>query len=230
RSSRWAAHRERRRGELIDAAMVAIGRHGATVGMDQIAAAASTSKPVIYRYFSDKFDLYRAVTQRVVATVLATLADATAANPAPRELMHAGVDAYLGLLEANPQLYRFVARHPLVEPSGGDQAPTDFGTVVADLISRQLATTLTAIDLDPALAHPWGEAIGGFISAASLWWLDHRDAMTRSELAEYLTALLWGGAAGVYQFVGQKVDARPVTGVFGEGQRSKGLIDDRIDR
>jgi hypothetical protein len=85
-------------------------------------------------------------------------------------------------------------------------APTDFSAVVAELIGRQLAASLDAIGLDPALAHPWGEAIGGFISAASLWWLDHRDAMSRVELADYLTSLLWGGAAGVYQLVGQKVD------------------------
>jgi AcrR family transcriptional regulator len=191
--------------------------------MDQIASVAKTSKPVIYRYFVDKNDLYRAVSQRVVKTVLTTLLEATAANPEPRELMHAGVDAYLGLLEDNPELYRFVARHPLVgDGRPDDPAPTDFSTVVAELISQQLATNLDAIGLDPALAHPWGEAIGGFISAASLWWLDHRDAMTRVELADYLAALLWGGAAGVYQYVGQKVDPRPARGVFVRVADAKG--------
>jgi AcrR family transcriptional regulator len=53
RSSRWTAHRAARREELIDAAVIAIGRHGASVGMDQLAAIARTSKPVIYRYFLD---------------------------------------------------------------------------------------------------------------------------------------------------------------------------------
>src|SRR5581483_1139564 len=76
RRSRWAAHRAARREELIDAAVVAIRRHGAGVGMDQIAAQARTSKPVIYRYFADKDDLYRAVSNRVVVTVLARLARA----------------------------------------------------------------------------------------------------------------------------------------------------------
>ena len=38
--------------------------------------------------------------------------------------------------------------------------------------------------------------------------------MTRGELADYLVALLWGGAAGVYQSAGRKVDARPGPGVF----------------
>jgi AcrR family transcriptional regulator len=222
RSSRWAAHRAARREELIDAAVAAIGRHGSSVGMDQLAAIARTSKPVIYRYFLDKNDLYRAVSKRVAKTVLATLVEATAANPEPRELMYAGVDAYLGLLEDNPELFRFVARHPLVADPCDVGAPTDFSAVVAELISRQLAASLDAIGLDPALAHPWGEAIGGFISAASLWWLDHRDAMSRVDLADYLTSLLWGGAAGVYQFVGQKVDPRPARGVFPKAVATKG--------
>ncbi|MDP9093458.1 MAG: TetR family transcriptional regulator [Actinomycetota bacterium] len=214
RSSRWAAHRAARREELIEAAVTAIGRHGASIGMDQLAVIAGTSKPVIYRYFLDKNDLYRAVSKRVARTVLATLIQATSADPDPRELMHAGVDAYLGLLEDTPELFRFVARNPLVADQGDAAEPTDFSAVVAELIGQQLAANLDAIGLDPALAHPWGEAIGGFISAASLWWLDHRDAMSRVELADYLTSLLWGGAAGVYQYVGQKVDPRPARGVF----------------
>lgn len=215
RSSRWTEHRAARREELIDAAIGAISQHGAGAGMDQIAAFAHTSKPVIYRYFADKFDLYRAVTQRVVGQVLATLAAVTATNPPARELIHAGVDAYLGLLEANPELYRFVAQHPLVAASAASDGPgTDFSSVVAGLLTAQLESHLQALGLDPDSAHPWGESIVGFISAASLWWLDHREAMTRGQLADYLGSLLWGGAAGVYQSVGRQADARPAPGVF----------------
>ena len=212
RSSRWAAHRAARREELIDAAVVAIEQHGAAVGMDQIASVAHTSKPVIYRYFADKDDLYRAVSNRVVITVLRTLVDAVEQNPEPRELIHAGVDAFLGLLEEKPELYRFVAQHPLVASADGTTA--DFSSVVAELVSDQLAKHLTQLGLDATLAHPWGEGIGGFINAASLWWLDHRGAMTRAQLADYLAALLWGGAAGVYELVGRKVDPRPAPEVF----------------
>jgi AcrR family transcriptional regulator len=61
RRTRWAEHRAARRVELIEAAMDAVRAHGANVGMDQIARAARTSKPVIYRYFADKADLYRAI-------------------------------------------------------------------------------------------------------------------------------------------------------------------------
>lgn len=218
RSSRWAAHRAARREELIDAAITAVKQHGANVGMDQIAAAAQTSKPVIYRYFADKTDLYRAVSQRVVGDVLTSLVRVMATDPPPRELIHAGIDAYVGLLEDNPELYRFVAQHPLVgDAPAGAATVVDFSTVVAELLTQQLGTQLRANGLDPAFAHPWGEAIVGFISAASIWWIDHRDAMTRQQLADYLSALLWGGAAGVYQSIGHDVDAKPPPGVFPRG-------------
>jgi AcrR family transcriptional regulator len=176
--------------------------------MDEIAAVARTSKPVIYRYFADKPELYRAVTERIIGNVMASLDEVIGTDPPPRELIHACVQAYLALLEENPELYRFVVTHPDIDES------TDFSALVAELLSTQLAAHLAQGDLDTALAHPWGEAIVGFINAASLWWLDHRDAMTRAQLADYLSALLWGGAAGVYQAVGQAADPRPGPGVF----------------
>jgi AcrR family transcriptional regulator len=202
RSARWAAHRAARRTELIDAAIKAVSRHGASVGMDQIAAVANTSKPVIYRYFADKDDLYRAITQRVVGQVLDTLATVLESRPEPRELFHAGIDAYLGLLEANPELYRFVAQHPIV-PAGDQGRPTDFSSVVARMLGGQMEEHLRELGLSPSLAHPWSECIVGFLDGASDWWLDHRDAMTRGQLADYLSSLLWSGAAGVYQRVGK---------------------------
>ena len=54
RDSRWDEHRERLRRALVEAALAAVGRHGAGVGMDEIAAAAGTSKAGLYRHFSDR--------------------------------------------------------------------------------------------------------------------------------------------------------------------------------
>jgi AcrR family transcriptional regulator len=222
RRSRWTAHRAARRDELIDAAVRAIVRHGADVGMDQIAADAATSKPVIYRYFADKTDLHRAVTDRVVGTILTTLRAVTREGvpgdgAGAREVIRRSVDAYLALLEQAPELYRFVVHHPSLPPEPGEPVGRPcrtFSEVIADMLAEQLAGSLRAGGLDPSYAHPWGEAIVGFISAASLWWLDHPGAMSRTQLSDYLTALLWGGAAGVHQYAGQDVDARPPDGVF----------------
>ena len=178
------------------------------VGMDQLAADARTSKPVIYRYFADKTDLHRAVTQHVVGTILAALRSVTDSAPAAQELIRDSVAAYLALLEHSPQLYRFVVTHPHLEDG------TTFSEVIADMLAGQLAGSMRAGGLDPSYAHPWGEAIVGFISAASLWWLDHPSAMSREQLADYLSTLLWGGAAGVQLYAGHPADPSPAPGVF----------------
>ena len=95
-------------------------------------------------------------------------------------------------------------------------APTDgeFNRPVTAVLTHSLGEQLRSIGLDPAGAQPWGEAAVGFIRSASLWWLDHPGTMTRTQLREYLAALLWGGGAGVFQQAGRKVDARPGPGVF----------------
>jgi AcrR family transcriptional regulator len=206
RSSRWAAHRITRREELIDAAVAAVRQFGSDVGMDQIAITARTSKPVIYRYFADKNDLYRAVGERVIAQIVAALRSVPH-DSEPQALLRASIDAYLHLLEENPQLFRFVTQHRM-------PVDAEFSRPVAGVLTAALSEQLRAIGLDPAAARPWGEAVVGFISAASLWWLDNPGSMTRAELREYLAALLWGGGAGVFQLAGREVDPRPRPGVF----------------
>jgi AcrR family transcriptional regulator len=214
RASRWTQHRIARREELIDAAVAAVNRHGSEVGMDQIAAVARTSKPVIYRYFTDKNDLYRAVGDRVIAQIVSVLRRVEL-DADPQALLRASIDAYLQLLEENPQLFRFVTQNRLLnEARPGEPTAADFSRPVAEVLTAALGEQLRSIGLDPAGARPWGEAAVGFIRAASLWWLDNPGTMTRPELREYLAALLWGGGAGVFQLAGREVDARPHPGVF----------------
>ena len=49
RDARWAEHRVERRRELVESTLRAIRKYGAGVGMDEIAAEATTSKTVLYQ-------------------------------------------------------------------------------------------------------------------------------------------------------------------------------------
>src|SRR4051794_3169859 len=62
---RWAAHRAARRAELIDAVLDAVRQRGPAVDMDDVAAVSGVAKPVFYRYFKDKADLFLAVGREV---------------------------------------------------------------------------------------------------------------------------------------------------------------------
>jgi AcrR family transcriptional regulator len=193
RSARWDAHRLARRAELVRLTAACVEQHGPAVGMDQIAGYAGTSKAVFYRHFADKADLYRAVGQLMAATLADQLAAAIASQPEPRAMVRAGIDAFLAVLDRNPQVYRFVVSNPVVQRSGADPV-ADYNSQIAGRLAELIAELPGP---DPALRRPWANAIVGLVKAAGDWWLDHPGELSRAELAESLTRLLWGEAGGL---------------------------------
>jgi AcrR family transcriptional regulator len=199
RSARWDAHRSTRRAELVRATVACVERHGATIGMDQIAACAGTSKAVVYRHFADKADLYRAVGQQLAVGLGEQLSSRMARQSDPRAMISAGIDAFLAVLEENPELYRFVVRNPVLERAGGNPV-ADYTGLIASRLDGVIAQLPAPERSDSRL--PWGAAIVGLVKAAGDWWLEHPAAMARAELAESLTTLLWGGPGGLRDALG----------------------------
>src|SRR4051794_23021189 len=120
RSARWAGHRTARRAELVEATLRALRRHGAGVGIGEVAAVAGTSKTVLYRHFADREELYLAVCQRVAERLVDELRAAVGNARTPRGMLSGAIDAYLQLIERDPEVYRFVVRQPLERPIGRD--------------------------------------------------------------------------------------------------------------
>lgn len=196
RHSRWDEHRRTRRAELVEATLAAVAKHGAGVGMDEIAAEAGTSKTVVYRHFSDRADLYVAVCSRVAAQLLPKLREAMESSAHPREMVAAAIDTYLGFLEADPELYRFVVSQRALDRPSADPIDT-----LSDLIGQQAAAAITLAlhqaGRDAAAAGPWGHGLIGLVRSAADWWLRAGRPMLRTELAAHLTELAWAGVAGV---------------------------------
>jgi len=190
RSARWESHRAARREELVKAAMYAVEKHGAAVGMDQIAAEAGTSKAVYYRHFDDKADLYGAVGQHMIGVLQTRVATKVTLATDTRAMIAAGIDAFLAVLEKTPEVYRFVVQNPVVAgPSGGPVA--DYLTIMAKLVDGLIRSSST---IDPSVdTRPWASMMVGFIKAGGDWWLANPDLMTRAELTESMTDLLWNG-------------------------------------
>lgn len=204
RAARWDEHRRARREELLDGVIAAVRAHGADVGMDRIAAAGGTSKAVFYRYFTDKDDLNRCVGRRLAADMVARIRAAVHAETDDRTMLVAGVNAYLDLLQRDPQLYRFVVHHRVdvagpADGANGDghSADADYTSVVDDLIVDIFSTRLARLELDTAAARPWGVAVVGAVRAVGDWWLGNPE-IPRREVSDYLIALLWNGMAGAH--------------------------------
>jgi AcrR family transcriptional regulator len=196
RDSRWDEHRRARREQLVQATLAAVAKHGAGVGMEEIAAEAGTSKTVVYRHFADRADLYVAVCNRVASQLLPKLRAAIESSSRPREMVAAAIDTYLGFIEADPELYRFVVhQHSLDRP---DRDPLgSLSDLIGDQTAAAISVALTQSGHDAAAAAPWGHGVVGMVRAAADWWLRAERPMLRSELAAHLTDLAWAGLSGV---------------------------------
>jgi len=197
RDSRWDDHRRERREQLVQATLEAIGRHGAGVGMEEIAAAAGTSKTVVYRHFSDRSELYVAVCNRVAAQLLPKLRSTIEGGTGqPRDMVAAAIDTYLAFIEADPELYRFVVHSHALDRPASD--PIDnLSDLVGQQVAAAISVTLHQAGRDPAAAAPWGHGVVGLVRSAADWWLRAERPMLRSELAAHLTDLAWAGLSGV---------------------------------
>jgi AcrR family transcriptional regulator len=195
RDSRWDEHRRARREQLVDATIAAVGRHGAGVGMEEIATAAGTSKTVVYRHFADRTELHVAVCARVAASLTARLRVAIESTSEPRHMVSAAVETYLAFLEGDPELYRFVVQAP-DRPADSDPI-TNLSHLVGDQAAALVAVALEQAGRDPAAAPPWGHGLVGLVRSAADWWLQADRPMPRAELAGHLTDLAWAGLSGV---------------------------------
>jgi AcrR family transcriptional regulator len=183
--------RDARREALLAAADAVVQRDGASASMATIAAEAGITKPILYRHFGDKGGLFAALAERHTDRLLDALVDALTAGGTPRERVHRTIDAYLAMIEREPQVYRF-----LVESDEAVQAREPvrgFVRRLEDLLAAGIAheLRLPEDDVRPAV---WAAAIVGMVQAAGERWLATQGC-SRTELTVQLTDLLWGGYA-----------------------------------
>jgi AcrR family transcriptional regulator len=183
RSDRWRAHREVRRAELIEAAIAAVTELGPDIGMDDISRASGIAKPVFYRYFSDKADLFLAVGRTVGQLVVDETTAAIDAADSPRAKLAAGIEAYLIGIESRPEVYRFVVQHRDLD---------DYATVVGLHATGVIGEFMRQAGMDSGAAELWGFGIVGLARAAADRWLEQK-TMSREAVVTYLTDLLWPG-------------------------------------
>lgn len=198
RSTRWADHRQARRAEFVRVARKVVHQRGPDVSMDEIAAAAGTSKSIVYRYFTDKTGLQIAVAEAVVLQIQGALEGALHASASPRDGLRAMVSVYLEMIESSPNVYFFVTGDGSLEPG----FPLGhFLDAVTTLVAAPFALALTEAGstVGPesrVLAQTWAAGAVGFVRGAGERWLRcQRDpqALDRAALTAQVATWLWAG-------------------------------------
>ncbi len=201
------------RAHLIESAIIVIQREGPGASMDQMAAQAGVTKPILYRHFSDRAELVAAIAEFAFRQVSEALEAALYADATPRELVASTIDTYLVFIQSDPDVYRF-----LVQRSVSETGASINGYIWRT--SRQVAVVLgealRAAGLDCGPAEAWAFGIVGLVHASGDWWLES-GAMPRARLTEYLTRLVCDGlpdlralgSAGAWLSDSERADSEP---------------------
>ncbi|HEX2133485.1 MAG TPA: TetR/AcrR family transcriptional regulator [Actinophytocola sp.] len=195
RRDRWRSHRAARRAEFVEAAMRALAEHGPDVGMDHIAAEAGVTKPVLYRHFADKADLFVALGQRGTEILFDRLIPAMNNEEAPVPRIRKSLDAFFSTVEEHPHLYRVLIRRSFARATVEQDIVAEDKELIANALSALLGDYLRSLNMDSGGAEPWGHGIVGMVQNVSEWWLERR-TMSRDAVVEYLTEIIWSAIDG----------------------------------
>ncbi|MGB6582520.1 MAG: TetR/AcrR family transcriptional regulator [Streptosporangiaceae bacterium] len=192
RSNRLPRHERRR--QLLDAALevfVSQGYHAAA--MDEIAERAGVSKPVLYQHFPGKLELYLALLDESVDTLVETVRDALRSNPDPKQRVAATFGAYFEYVGGQGQAYRLVFESDLSNETAVRER-LDRGTrKCADMVSQ---TVREDAGLSDDEAHLLSVGLVGMAQVTARYWLSTRDHIPREAAEQLVARLAWRGISG----------------------------------
>jgi AcrR family transcriptional regulator len=173
--------------------------------IEEVAARADVSKPVVYEHFGGKEGLYAVVVDREVRSLLAMMQGALTSG-GPRELLEQAALALLDYVEQSSDGFRILVRDsPLGSASGS------FVTIISDVASRVehiLAAELTARGYDAGPAPMYAQMLVGMVGTTGQWWLEARRP-AKEVVAAHLVNLAWHGLAGLEQHPTLRTPGRP---------------------
>ncbi len=157
--------------------------------VEEIAAKAGVSKPVVYEHFGGKEGLYAVVVDRETQLLLDRMTRSLTSGE-PRELLEQAANALLEYIETSTDGFRILVRDSPVA-----QATGTFASLMSDVASQVehiLVGQFASRGLPHKAAPMYAQMLVGMVAMTGQWWLDVRKPK-RSEVAAHLVNLAWNG-------------------------------------
>lgn len=190
--------RQRMTGKERREQLIAVGRavfaergfEGASV--EEIAACADVSKPMVYEHFGGKEGLFAVIIDREMLKLESMVTDSLQ-HGRSRYRIEQAVLALLTYVEQDTDGFLILVRD--MRP-GEDRS---FGTLLNDAttqVSHILAKAFARSGLNPDYATLYAQALVGMVSMTAQWWLNERTPC-KEEVAAHIVNLCWNGLAGM---------------------------------
>jgi len=183
-----------RREQLLDVGRRLFAEKGFEgTSVEEIAARAQVSKPVVYEHFGGKEGLYAVVVDREIRVLLEEITNALTSGP-PRMLVEQAALSLLGYIESSSDGFRILVRDSPVA-----QATGTFSSLLSDVASQVehlLAAEFKRRRLDPNNAPVYAQMLVGMVALTGQWWLDARKPK-KTDVAAHLVNLAWNGLSGL---------------------------------
>jgi AcrR family transcriptional regulator len=181
---------QERREQLLDVGRRLFAEKGfEAVSVEEIAAKASVSKPVVYEHFGGKEGLYAVVVDREMNYLLHSISDALTAQGA-RALLEQAALALFDYIDAYPDGFRILVRDSPVSQQTGS-----FASLIVDVaaqVEHLLAAEFAAHKISAKLAPMYAQMLVGMVALTGQWWLDARKPK-KEEVVAHLVNLSWRG-------------------------------------
>jgi AcrR family transcriptional regulator len=165
------------------------GFEAATV--EEIAAKAGVSKPVVYEHFGGKEGLYAVVVDREMAHLArGGHHGSERRRVTTRAVVESAAMALLDYIESSTDGFRILVRD---SPAG--QSTGSFASLIGDIatqVEHLLAAEFHARKLDPKAAPIYAQMLVGMVALTGQWWLEHR-RYKKAVVAAHLVNLAWNG-------------------------------------
>jgi len=184
---------ERRRALLASALRVfaAEGFHGAS--MQEVAAGAGVTKPVLYQHFASKHELYRALLGDLGAQLREEVAKAAADASSPRRQVEQGFAAYFAWVGAHTEGFGVLF-------AGETRRDPEFAQEL-ERVERDIADTIAALIVVPGLPADRRRLLAfgivGIAETTARHWLAAGGDPTATDLSEQVAGLAWAGLRGL---------------------------------
>lgn len=181
---------KQRREQLIGVARALFAEKGyESVSVEEIAANARVSKPVVYEHFGGKEGIYAVIVDREMQELLNRITTSLTGDH-PRQLLEQGAMALFGYIDDETEGFRILVRDSPVSVSTGNFASVilDIAGQVASILEREFKKR----DYSTKNSEMYAQMLVGMVALTGQWWLDARKPK-KEQVVAHMVNLAWNG-------------------------------------